>query len=548
MMKKVMKKALPIGIDSFREIRETNRYYVDKTLLIRDFISAFDKVALITRPRRFGKTLNLTMLREFFDITKNSKAIFEGLKIMDTEYAAQINSRPVIYITFKDCRANTIESLVFKMSTAILVEYEKYSAIFKAGINESKVCYQTFQTIYSKLIERDISLDFLEIAVQTLEQALFEYYKIMPMVFIDEYDQPIMSSFEFDYHKQLSTFFAGFYGSALKGQDCLHQALLTGIQRIVKESIFSQLNSIMVYTVVDKYYSTHFGLLPEEADELLSCYNLHLDNVVKQKYNGYIFGEVEIYNPWSILYYANTGELKNYWVNTSTNFLIRKSIDEADSLFRKSFDRLICDGYANVSADLECSFIELKHSDTLWGLLINSGYITVVEKINEMSMNVRIPNGEVQSEFMKIIAAQANVQSLDLNKMFRNLFERNMDAFMDIYSEIVLSCTSYYDAKENAYHMMFLGMCIALNGIYKISSNVEAGYGRSDIVMESLYSDRPHIVIEFKQGEEINELKETALRQILDNRYYGSLRGEILCIGIAHNKKKCLMAHKTINM
>ena len=233
-----MRKTLPIGIDSFREIRESNKYYIDKTMLIHDFIRADDKVALVTRPRRFGKTLNMTMLREFFDITKDSRAIFDGLDIMNTEYAGQINSRPVIFFSFKDCKANTMESLVFKISTIVLSEYERYKPLIMSGIDESKACYITFNMIHKMLLSRNINTDFLEIAIVTLEQAVYEYYKTRPILLIDEYDQPIMSSHEGGYHSKMGFFFSGFYGSALKGQDCLHQALLTGIQRIAKESIF----------------------------------------------------------------------------------------------------------------------------------------------------------------------------------------------------------------------------------------------------------------------------------------------------------------------
>jgi len=267
---------------------------------------------------------------------------------------------------------------------------------------------------------------------------------------------------------------------------------------------------------------------------------------VKQKYDGYLFGKTEMYNPWSLLHYADTGKLKNYWINTSTNYLIRKSIAEAGGLFRKSFDKLISEGTAKVAANLECSFVELKHGDTLWGLLINSGYLTILENSDELFLNVRIPNGEVRSEFASIVADQANVQSLDLYKMFQCLFDLDMDGFMEVYRELVISCTSYHDAKENAYHMLFLGMCISLNDLYKITSNIESGHGRSDITMESLSAGRPHIVIEFKQGEAVDELKEKALQQILDNRYFSGLCGDTLCIGIAHDKKRCSIAHKTV--
>ena len=541
-----MKKLLPIGIDSFRKIRETDRYYVDKTMLIKEFIERGDEVALITRPRRFGKTLNMTTIREFFDITADSKAIFDGLAVMGTDYAKQINTRPVIYFTFKDCKANTEDVLLSLISDVVLIEYQKYHAILKGAVDGSTGSYFTFFQTHEKLLNRNIDKFLLQISIKSLIVALSEYYGIKPIVLIDEYDQPIMSSVEYGYHEDLKTFFSGFYGAALKGQDCLHQALLTGIQRIVKESIFSQLNNIRVYTVADEAYSLHFGLDEQETGRLLSDYGLALDGPVKQKYNGYIFGATEMYNPWSILYYADTGTLADHWINTSTNHLIRVSISEADKFFRRDFDALINNGTVEVTADLECSFLELKHRDTLWGLLINSGYITVTERINRDQMKIRIPNGEVRSEFLRIIADRANVQSRDLNKMFRCLLAWDMEGFMEVYQEIVLNCTSHHDAKENAYHMLFLGMCVSLNEMYKITSNIESGHGRSDIRLESLSPERPHIIIEFKQGEDIDALKEKALGQIMAQKYYQGLSGDVLCLGIAHDIKKCSYTYKMI--
>ncbi|MCL1810378.1 MAG: AAA family ATPase, partial [Clostridiales bacterium] len=449
-----MQKILPIGIDSFREIREADMYYVDKTLIIRDFIQLFDKVALITRPRRFGKTLNMTTIREFFDITVDSKEIFEGLAIMGTQYADQINSRPVLYFSFKECKSANTESLLFQIAEAVAAEYDKYYHVFDGAVDRSKRCYHSFYQIYEKLLDRKKDMDFLQISMSDLEKAVCDYYKTKPIVLIDEYDTPIMSSVEHGYHDELKDFFSGFYGGALKGQDSLHQALLTGIQRIAKESIFSQLNNIKVYTVCDVRYSQHFGLTARETSELLSHYGLELNDKVKQKYNGYLFGSTEAYNPWSILYYAETGALENYWLNTSTNFLVHKSISEAGGLFRKSFDKLVAEGVAvEVDADLTCSFVELASDDTLWGLLINAGYLTVASReAGSTAVTVRIPNGEVRFEFAKIIAGWAGVGHRQLEKMFRRLLAQDMEGFLDVYQEIVLSCTSYFDAKENAYH------------------------------------------------------------------------------------------------
>jgi hypothetical protein len=268
-------------------------------------------------------------------------------------------------------------------------------------------------------------------SIGLLERVLHEYYKIKPIVLIDEYDQLIISSYEYNYYDQLKTFFSGFYGSALKGQDHLHQAVLTGIQRVVKESIFSQLNNVKVYTVLDERYSSYFGLRDDETRELLAYYDLQLDETVKRKYNGYLFNKAEMYNPWSILNYADTGKLENFWINTSTNFLVKKAISEAGGYFQKDFDKLITDGTVEISADLDCSFVELQHNDTLWGLLVNTGYITAFERTNELFMKVRIPNDEVMSEFIKIIADRANIQSRDLNKMFQYLLQKTWMDFWE---------------------------------------------------------------------------------------------------------------------
>jgi hypothetical protein len=299
---------------------------------------------------------------------------------------------------------------------------------------------------------------------------------------------------------------------------------------------------------VDEEYSEYFGLTGDETGALLSEYGLALDENVKRQYDGYVFGSNEMYNPWSILNYAERGILKTFWINTSTNFLIHQSIANAGESFLRDFDKLISEGAAEVYIDMECSFAELENDDTLWGLLVTSGYITVLESLDvEMRyMLVRIPNGEVRSEFAKIVANRARIGGGDLHRMFRSLLKKDMDGFMKSYSEIVLSCTSYHDAKENAYHMLFLGMCITLQGMYKITSNIESGHGRSDIRMESLSGDRPHIIIEFKQGEDVEKLKDEALAQILKQRYYAGLEGEVLCIGVAHDKKKCAMAVETV--
>ena len=542
------RKTLPIGTDDFRKLRENNAYYVDKTLMIKDFLEMQDEVALVARPRRFGKTLNMTMLREFFDIAKDSKALFEGLAIMDTEYASQINSRPVIYFTFKNVKGVSVEELTAQLKLSMQEEYSYYERIFKGKLDKNSYGTEKFYETYELLMDRKSSYIYLSSALLDLTRVVYEFYGIRPVLLIDEYDQPIMSSYEYNYHEQLGAFFSNFYGSAMKGNPSLGQALITGVQRVAKESIFSQFNNPQVYTVIDKEYAPYFGLNEDETSRLLEEYGLELNEEVRRMYDGYRIGGIEMYNPWSIINYAKKGRLENYWVKTSANFLVKVALKEADRSFWKAFEQLIGGQEKLVYITLDTSFAERASSYSLWGLLVNAGYMTVTKWVDAETCIVKIPNGEVMSEFQTLIAEISGIERLDLQQMFACLLKRDMETFLELYRSIVISCTSYMDAKENAYHMLFLGMCITLRGSYKVTSNLEAGYGRSDITLQALSPKDINVIVEFKQGENIEQLKEEALRQILDNRYYVGLSGEVLCVGIAHDKKRCEMAYKVIGI
>jgi hypothetical protein len=489
--------------------------------MIKDFIEFGDEVTLITRPRRFGKTLNMTMLREFFDITKNSKEIFDGLAIMETEYANQINSRPVIYLSFKDCKADTADSLLFKIQNLMLNEYDKYYRVLKGNVDETVMVYRKFFALYEKFFNDKADINSIEISLIALEQAVAEYYNIKPVVLIDEYDQPILSSYEYNYHDKLKSFFSVLYGSALKGQEHLYKALLTGIQRVAKEGIFSGLNNIRVYTVVAKRYSKYFGFTSEETEILLKSFGIELTEDVKKKYDGYIMGKTEIYNPWSMICYATDGKLHNYWINTSDNFLIKNSLKNADKSFKLELDNMIIRNGIEVYAKLDSSIIELNRNDALWGLFINAGYATVIEQISENLMKVRIPNEEVKTEIEKFIAEIASIKENRLYEMFKYLIAKDIEKFKEIYQSLVLDYTSYNDSRENAYHMLLLGMTFSIEHLYRISSNIEAGHGRPYIRMESKIKDNTHIIVEFKkcrESDDIENLKDEALQQIIDNQ------------------------------
>ena len=542
----IMKKRMPIGKDDFRKIRELNQYYVDKTPLIRDFIEYESEVTLITRPRRFGKTLCMTMLRDFFDVMQDSRPIFEGLAIMDSEYAGLINSVPVVSLSLKNCTGRDVESLEVSVAEEMRKEYVKYVKVFEQ-VDKSEIVYRRYFETLKMLLDRVIDENLLKNSLSCLIEVLHEFYGVRPIVLIDEYDNPIIEAHQGGFRKEFTSFYALFLTAALKGNPHLRQAMLTGIQRVAKESIFSKLNNIVVYTVLDEHYSKYFGLTSEETEELLDYYDVSFNEDVMRYYNGYIFSGLQIYNPWSILNYANTKKLRSYWINTSTNALIRESVLDASSEFHEKFEKLIEDGKVTVGANLEASFAELPEMATLWGLLVNAGYLTVIDENIELeTLTVRIPNNEVRSEFRSIVSSYTKLSSQRLQDMLIALTQVKMTDFMEVYEKLVIESTSYHDARESAYHMLMLGMVMNLRDIYEITSNIESGHGRSDILMKSRDTKRSHIVIEFKQGEDVETLKHEALEQIKDKKYYSGLEGEVLCIGIAHDKKNCQLMHETL--
>ena len=561
---------LPIGTDDFRKLRENDKYYIDKTLLIKDFITYKNEVSLITRPRRFGKTLNMTMLREFFDITKESIAIFEGLAIMETEYAAQINTKPVIYLTFKNCSGATIDDLKDSLASQMVTEYDRFSLEFEGKVDTERLAYfsfyQTYETLKKVLLPRlegkedksRVDTRLFRKSLTTLTQAVSIFYNQHPILLIDEYDQPLINAHDMGFREEFSkNIYADFLGEALKGNEYLGQNLLTGIQRIAKESIFSKLNNFVVYSVLDETYAPYFGLTEAETVAALKHIGLTLIDDVKRYYDGYLMGGLGIYNPWSIITYMLKKRIEPYWANTSTNGLIKEAIPQADKGFHHDFERLIIDEEIRVSSNLETSFVELATPQTLWGLLVSAGYLTVTKVFPSGATMVKIPNEEVKKEFREIVATYTRVSPNQLEDLFNALIDQEMEEFLRLYQKLVYDYVSFHDIKsgdegnskhlENSYHMLFLGMAISMSSLYEITSNLEAGHGRGDIIMKSLQPElRPHLIFEFKQGENVEKLKQQALEQIFESKYYVKLTGTVLCVGLAHNMKMCQLVYEEI--
>lgn len=541
-------KAIPIGLNNFAKLIEENCYFVDKTLIIRDFLERKSAVTLITRPRRFGKTMNMSMMAEFFDITKDSKELFKGTKIMNTPYASEMNQYPIIFLSFADAKESKITVVNF-IKNQIQKEYEKYMFLFNDLSIFDKNDFD--HIIHGLLKKNNGTLDDINNAIIFLMKKLKEYYGKDVMVFIDEYDTPFIEARVGGFYSEIKGGLATLLRSSLKNSADLKYAMLTGIQRVAKENIFSDLNNLVVYTVKDEDYSEYFGFCIEETKELLEYYQLELDDKVKEMYDGYKMGITEIYNPWSILNYINFKQLIPYWVNTSANTMIRQAIKKSKYDFKDQYEKLIKNNYLETTIVLQTSFYEVENTPSLWGLFVNAGYLTITKTINAVTdrYRVEIPNKEVRKEFVDLTEQYLELTTGQINNVVESILQEDMEEFYDSYKNILM-LPSYHDlTSENSYHMMMLGMCVCLSDNYRVISNREEGKGRCDLIIQAKDEKRTSFVIEFKYlkddkeniKEKLEHLSEEAVRQIRDRNYDYELRGKVIYIGLAHHGKDVVM-------
>ncbi len=541
-------KAIPIGTNSFSKLVTNDYYFVDKTLMIKEFLERKSTVTLITRPRRFGKTINMSMMAEFFDITKDSKEIFKGTKIMSTPYASEINQYPTIFISFADAKDNKMTVVNF-IKNEIQKEYEKYMFVFK---DLSLFEENDFDHIVTGLLyKNNETLDDVSNALIFLMKKLKDYYGKEVMLFIDEYDTPFIESRVGNFYSEIKSGLSTLLRSSLKNSIDLKYAMLTGIQRVAKENIFSDLNNIVVCDVTKKEYASYFGFDNEETRGLLEYYDLELNEEVKEMYDGYKMGDKEIYNPWSILNYVSEKELIPYWLNTSANTMLKQAIKEAKYDFKKQYEKLIKNNYLETRVVLQTSFYEVANTPNLWGLFVSAGYLTVTKSIDALNdqYRVEIPNKEIRKEFINLTEYYLALQTGQLNDVVYHLLQEDRDEFFDSYQNILV-LPSYHDLNnENSYHMMMLGMCLCLSDNYKIISNREEGKGRCDIIIQAKDEKKTSFVIEFKYFKEdkkdfekaLDELSNEAIQQIKDRKYDYDLKGKVIYIGLAHHGKDVMM-------
>ena len=530
-----MKKAIPLGIMDYEKLIKDDYYAVDKTLMIKEFLERKSGVTLITRPRRFGKTLNMSMLANFFDITKDSKELFKDTKIMKTEYADYINQYPTIFITFAGAKSS-LQEIINCIKLQLRREYDRYQYVFSNDMTTFEI--DEYQNIKQGLLRMtDEKPDNISNALSFLMEQLEKYYQKKVMLFIDEYDTPFIEGHVGGFYDEIKGGLAGLLHNALKLSPSLQYAMLTGIQRVAKENIFSDLNNLIVCTVMDDEYDQYFGFTERETEELLKYYDLLLNDEVKEMYDGYHIGGVEIYNPWSIINYASRKKLIPYWVNTSSNVMIKKAMAKSEESFKEGYETLIKQGYLETQIMMETSFYEQSQTASLWGLFVNAGYLTVEQRMRKNRYRIRVPNEEVQQEFMSLTAYHLQVSESILDDLFYALETRDKKLFENSYRNILKRIPSYHDLKdENSYHMMLLGMSAWLTGEYEIISNREAGSGRCDIILKAK-KDLPSYVIEFKYSknkEELESLSDIAIEQIVEKEYDKGLEGKIIYIGLAH--------------
>lgn len=536
-----MRKAIPLGVVDYETLKNQNYFFIDKSMMIYEFLMRKSTVTFITRPRRFGKTINISMMSSFFDITKDSKEIFKDTKIVETEYISEMNQYPTIFISFANAK-NDKWNVVKEIKLQLRKEYDRYAHVFeqKMTVFEQNEYESLVQGLMTK---NDGILDNIIDALSFLMERLEKYYHKKVMVFIDEYDTPFIEAHVGGYYEELRGGLSSLLHNALKTSTSLHYAMMTGIQRVAKENIFSDLNNLVVCTVKDPEYSQYFGFTEEETKQTLEYYDLSLNDEVKSMYDGYHFGEHDIYNPWSILNYASRKVLEPYWVNTSSNTMIKKAISSSDEAFERGYEELIRNGKLETTVKMDTSFFEVNNTENLWGLLVNAGYLTLHKTISiqDSLYIIKIPNQEVQLEFRKLTAYHLKATETDLTVLFNSLKRCKKEDFEDRYRKILLTLPSYHDLKdENSYHMMLLGMCAWLSNEYEVISNREVGKGRCDIILKSKKNQISYI-LEFKytndSSVDLKQLAKSAIDQIDSRRYDSELSGTVIRIGLAHYQK-----------
>ena len=562
-------KPLPIGIDNFEMLITRGYYFVDKTLLIKDLLDNKAAVNLFTRPRRFGKTLNMSMLQYYFEDRRDeftgekidNSYLFEGLNIKaeGEKYTQYIGKYPVINFSLKSAKQRSLDLAFQCIREEISNEFKRHKYIIESDVLKAE------KEHFMKIVNNDKDMSLYITALKFLSNCLNKYYNEKVIILIDEYDVPLENAFFEGFYNEMISFIRSLFESALKTNPSLEFSVITGCLRISKESIFTGLNNLKIISILDDRYAEHFGFTDEEVVKICDDYNMEQKyETIKQWFNGYIFGETNVYNPWSVMQYvddlkANINRLpKSYWANTSSNSIVKSLIERADDITKGEIEALIEGKTIEKPVHEDITYEDgYDNLDNLWNFMFFTGYFKKIsermdENTQENFVELAIPNLEVKYIFRTKILKWFNeqIKLYDMTKMFNAIVNKEPELFEVELNNLLLDTISFNDAYENFYHGFLAGVLSNMKG-YIVKSNREGGTGRSDLFIKSVSRRGIAIVIEFKIANDIDDLEkkaDEAIEQIEDRKYEMELRSEgyknIFKYGIAFYKKDCLVKMK----
>lgn len=562
-------KPLPIGIDNFEMLITRGYYFVDKTLFIKDLLDNKAAVNLFTRPRRFGKTLNISMLQYYFEDRRDeftgekidNSYLFEGLNIKgeSEKYTKYIGKYPVINLSLKSVKQGSLDLAFQCIREEISNEFKRHKYIIESDV------LKTEKEHFMKIVNNDKDMSLYITALKFLSDCLNKYHNEKVIILIDEYDVPLENVFFEGFYKEMISFIRSLFESALKTNSSLEFSVITGCLRISKESIFTGLNNLKIISILDDRYAEHFGFTDDEVIKICEDYNIQQKyETIKQWFNGYIFGETNVYNPWSVMQYvddlkANINRLpKSYWANTSSNSIVKSLIERADDITKGEIEALIEGKTIEKPVHEDITYDDVYDNlDNLWNFMFFTGYFKKIsermdENTQENFVELAIPNLEVKYIFRTKILKWFNekIKHCDMTKMFNAIINKDVELFEIELNKLLLDTISFNDAYENFYHGFLAGVLSNMKG-YIVKSNREGGTGRSDLFIKSVSRRGIAIVVKFKIANDIDDLEkkaDEAIEQIEDRKYDMELTSEgyknIFKYGIAFYKKDCLIKIK----